>query len=243
MNLVIVDYGSGNLCSVENALRAAVAAHQLPQRITITACADTVAAADYVVLPGVGAFADCRAGLAGLDGMLEALNEAVLVRAVPFLGICVGMQLMAEKGDEGAPNAPNAAGGAGGTRGNKTTQGFGWIKGVVSALDPYQDGVRQGVRLKVPHIGWNELIIGSSPLAKRIFAGLGAAHRVTPSVYFLHSYHLTCADSREILATSAYGGHIVGAVGRDNLVGLQFHPEKSQAVGQTILKNWLNVKL
>ena len=219
MNLVIVDYGSGNLCSVENALRAAVDAHQLPHHISISACADAVAKADYVVLPGVGAFADCRAGLAGLDGMLEALNEAVLVRGRAFLGICVGMQLMAEKGDEGGA----------------ITAGFGWIKGVVSALDPYQDGVR----LKVPHMGWNELIVGDSPLAARIFSGLGDV----PRAYFLHGYHLTGADSREILATSVYGGHIVGAVGRDNLLGLQFHPEKSQAVGQMILKNWLNIKL
>ena len=222
MNLVIVDYGSGNLCSVENALRAAVDANQLPHRISITENPDAVAKADYVVLPGVGAFADCRAGLMALDGMLEALNEAVLVRGRAFLGICVGMQLMAEKGDEGGA----------------ITQGFGWIKGVVSALDPYQDGVRQGVRLKVPHMGWNELIVGDSPLAARIFSGINEAHRA----YFLHGYHLTGADSREILATSVYGGHIVGAVGRDNLVGLQFHPEKSQAVGQMILKNWLNIK-
>ena len=229
MNLVIVDYGSGNLCSVENALRAAVDAHQLPHHISISACADAVAGADYVVLPGVGAFADCRAGLMALDGMLEALNEAVLVRGRAFLGICVGMQLMAEKGDEGAPNAASGA----------ITAGFGWIKGVVSALDPNQ----QGARLKVPHMGWNELIVGDSPLARQIFAGLNNAERVTPSVYFLHGYHLTGADSREILATSVYGGHIVGAVGRDNLVGLQFHPEKSQAVGQMILKNWLNIKL
>ena len=229
MNLVIVDYGSGNLCSVENALRAAVAAHQLPHHISITANPDAVAKADYVVLPGVGAFADCRAGLMALDGMLEALNEVALVRGMPFLGICVGMQLMAEKGDEGAPNAVGGA----------ITQGFGWIKGVVSALDPNQTGVRQGVRLKVPHMGWNALMVGDSPLAKQIFAGLGDV----PRAYFLHGYHLTGADSREILATSVYGGHIVGAVGRDNLLGLQFHPEKSQAVGQMILKNWLNIKL
>ena len=219
MNLVIVDYGSGNLCSVENALRAAVDAHQLPHYISITANPDAVAKADYVVLPGVGAFADCRAGLAGLDGMLEALNEVALGRGMPFLGICVGMQLMAEKGDEGGA----------------ITAGFGWIKGVVSALDPNQ----QGARLKVPHMGWNALIVGDSPLARQIFAGLGDV----PRAYFLHGYHLTGADSREILATTAYGGHIVGAVGRDNFVGLQFHPEKSQAVGQMILKNWLNIKL
>ncbi len=229
MNLVIVDYGSGNLCSVENALRAAVDAHQLPHRISITENPDAVAKADYVVLPGVGAFADCRAGLMALDGMLDALNEAVLVRGMPFLGICVGMQLMAEKGDEGAPNAV----------GGEITQGFGWIKGVVSALDPNQ----QGVRLKVPHMGWNELIVGDSPLARQIFAGLEGEKYATHRVYFLHGYHLTGADSREILATSVYGGHIVGAVGRDNFVGLQFHPEKSQAVGQMILKNWLNIKL
>ena len=222
MNLVIVDYGSGNLRSVENALRAAVDAHQLPHHISITANPDAVAKADYVVLPGVGAFADCRAGLMALDGMLEALNEVALVRGMPFLGICVGMQLMAEKGDEGG----------------EITQGFGWIKGVVSALDPNQ----QGARLKVPHMGWNELIVGDSPLARQIFAGLKNAERVTPSVYFLHGYHLTGADSREVVATSVYGGHIVGAVGRDNLLGLQFHPEKSQAVGQMILKNWLNIK-
>ena len=222
MNLAIVDYGSGNLCSVENAIRAVVEAHQLPHHIRITACPDTVAAADYVVLPGVGAFADCRAGLAGFDGMLDALNEVARVRARPFLGICVGMQLMAEKGDEGG----------------NITQGFGWVRGVVSALDPYQDGVR----LKVPHMGWNELIVGASPLAAQIFAGLSDVPRVTHRAYFLHGYHLTLGDSREILATSDYGGHIVGAVGRDNLIGLQFHPEKSQEVGQTILKNWLNTK-
>lgn len=209
MKLAVVDYGSGNLQSVGQALMAASRLAEIDVDLAITADPADVARADAVVLPGVGAFDDCAAGLKAIDGMKDALDDAVIAGGKPFLGICVGMQLMARLGLEGG-----------------TTPGLGWLEGTVSMMHP-----KGG--LKIPHMGWNSLNLRADhALWENI--GEGAA------VYFLHSYAVTGADA--VLAETEYGGPVVAAFGRDNLVGLQFHPEKSQAVGQQILANWLNWK-
>ena len=211
MQVAVVDYGSGNLQSVRQALAAASASAGLDTGIQVTGDPDAVAGADRVVLPGVGAFGDCMAGLSGIDGMREALAGAAGPDARPFLGICVGMQLMATEGLEGGKS-----------------EGFGWIGGVVGALEPADPA------LKIPPMGWNGLeIAGGHPVLDGI--GDGAA------AYFLHSFAFTPADGSgdAVLASTDYGGPVVAAIGRGNLVGLQFHPEKSQSVGQRILTNWL----
>ena len=217
MKLVIVDYGSGNLRSVENAMRVATAFANLPHDIRISSDPVEVSKADYLVLPGVGAFADCRAGLDAIDGMIDAINDLAWKQHRPFLGICVGMQLMAETGEEGG----------------QITSGLGWITGQITALDPWQGSFR----LKVPHMGWNQLIPKASHPAAALFSGLPQDSRA----YFLHGYHLTGGSKDQLLATADYGEHIVAAVARDNMIGLQFHPEKSQHVGQVILSNWLRL--
>ena len=176
----------------------------------VTAEAERVAGADRVVLPGVGAFADCKAGLAALDGMIEALEEVVIRRARPFFGICVGMQLMARVGREHGDH-----------------DGFGWIDGEVVAIEPGQG------RLRIPHMGWNELAFERA--GHPVFAGIADGEHA----YFVHGYQLVCARAEDTLAWVDYGGPITAAVGRDNLVGTQFHPEKSQAAGLRIIANFL----
>ena len=166
--------------------------------------------AERIVLPGVGAFADCKAGLAARDGMIEALEDAVLRRGVPFLGICVGMQLMARVGHEHGEH-----------------EGLGWIEGEVGPLTPDDE------TLKVPHMGWNDLTLKSE--AHPVLRGLsGDAH-----AYFVHSFGLTCRRADEVFATVDYGGPVTAVAGRDNMVGTQFHPEKSQEVGVTLIGNFL----
>ncbi|WP_414901598.1 imidazole glycerol phosphate synthase subunit HisH [Sphingomonas flavalba] len=193
--VALIDYGAGNLHSVHNALKAAGAGD-----VVVTADPAVVAAADRIVLPGVGAFAACMAGLRAIDGMVAALDAAVLDGGRPFLGICVGMQLMAKAGLE-----------------HGETAGLGWIDGQVAALD--------GNGVKVPHMGWNDVVpVGDHPL---IHAG---------EAYFLHGYAFTGAD---VLATSDHGGPVVAAIGRDNLAGVQFHPEKSQRYGIALLERFL----
>jgi glutamine amidotransferase len=207
--VALIDYGSGNLRSAEKALARVAAERGTGQDIVVTADAAAVAAAERIVLPGVGAFADCMAGLAALPGMIEALNDAVIARGVPFLGICVGMQLMAGVGRE---------------FGN--TPGLGWIAGEVVRLRPSDPA------LKIPQIGWNELSLARP---HPVFAGLpDGAH-----AYFVHSYELAAERAGDTLARTDYGGPVTAAVGRNNLVGVQFHPEKSQAVGLTLLGNFL----
>ena len=211
MSIVIVDYGSGNLRSAAKAFERAATDAGLGETVIVSADAKALAAADRIVLPGVGAFGDCKRGLEALPGMIDALAEQVLRKQKPFFGICVGMQLMAEIGREHGEH-----------------QGLGWIKGVVEAIKPADPS------LKVPHMGWNELqFTRSHPL----FAGL--ANR---DAYFVHSYHLKPSDPADVLATVDYGGPIVAAVGRDNIVGTQFHPEKSQANGLAIIANFLRWK-
>lgn len=193
--IALIDYGAGNLHSVHNALKAAGA-----DDVVVTADPETVIAADRIVLPGVGAFAACMAGLRAIDGMVAALDTAVLDGGRPFLGICVGMQLMAKAGLE-----------------HGETAGLGWIDGQVAALD--------GNGVKVPHMGWNDVVpVGDHPLVR------------PGEAYFLHGYAFTGAD---VLATSDHGGPLVAAIGRDNLVGVQFHPEKSQRYGIALLERFL----
>ena len=206
--VAIIDYGSGNLASAAKALERAATDAATGQRIIVTARAEDVAAAERIVLPGVGAFGDCMQGLADLPGMLDALSGAVIKQARPFLGICVGMQLIATRGLEHGEH-----------------KGFGWIPGDVVKLTP-------AGALKVPHMGWNTLRVKHQ---HPLFAGLGADDHA----YFLHSFHLHTTDKATLLADTDYGGDVTAAVGRDNLVGVQFHPEKSQRVGLHLLTNFL----
>ena len=224
--VAIVDYGAGNLRSAEKAFlrMAGEAGDGLP--VVATGDADRVAKASHIVLPGQGAFADCRAGLHALDGMVEALNEAVTGRGAPFLGICVGMQLLADRGLE-----------------HGETPGFGWVPGEVAALEPDDAG------LKIPHMGWNDLTFYDTGHDTRHDDGRrnGAAggHPVLAGLedgdhaYFVHSYGFRCADDADLLATCDYGGPVAAIVGRDNLVGTQFHPEKSQQAGLRLIANFL----
>jgi len=208
--LAIVDYGSGNLRSAAKAFQRAAAERGLAVDVSVTAKPDDVARADRIVLPGVGAFGDCRAGLDALPGMVGALDEAVKKRAVPFLGICVGMQLMATRGLEHGEH-----------------KGLGWIGGTVAALAPSDPA------LKVPHMGWNNLEL-TAPIHP-LFAGIPAgAH-----AYFVHSFALAPESANDAIATVDYGGRVVAAIARGNMAGTQFHPEKSQAVGLRLIANFL----
>lgn len=218
MTVAIIDYGSGNLRSAAKSLeRAAKEAGGGPVRVTDDPA--VVRDADRVVLPGVGAFGDCRAGLHALPGMVEALIDFVETRQRPFLGICVGMQLMASRGLE-----------------HGTHNGFGWIPGDVVALEPASNGADSGTgsgALKVPHMGWN--LLRMEAVDHPVLAELPQ-----PSyVYFVHSFHLRPADPAHLLASVDYGERVTAIVGRDNLIGTQFHPEKSQAAGLRFLGNFL----
>jgi imidazole glycerol-phosphate synthase subunit HisH len=209
MIVAIVDYGSGNLRSAAKAFERAAAENQISAEIKVTSMPETVAGADRVVLPGVGAFADCRRGLAAVTGLEDALREAVFARARPFLGICVGMQLMAERGRE-----------------FETTQGLGWMVGEVVPIEPADP------TLKIPHMGWNEL---TERRAHPLLAGLAAgAH-----AYFVHSYYFRLGNDADLLAVTDYGGPLAAVVGHDNLAGTQFHPEKSQEAGLRLIGNFL----
>jgi len=210
MTIALIDYGSGNLRSAAKAIeRAALEVLDRPT-LMVTEDPDVVRAADRIVLPGVGAFADCKRGLSAIDGMIEALEEAVHRRATPFLGICVGMQLMAREGLE-----------------HGTTPGLGWIEGRVDALEPADTS------LKVPHMGWNALCLDQP--GHPVLAGLTAGRHA----YFVHSYHLVADRPGDVLATVDYGGPVTAMIGRDTMVGTQFHPEKSQATGLRLIRNFL----
>lgn len=209
MIVAIVDYGSGNLRSAAKAFAHAAADGGIAAEIVVTSAPETVAGADRVVLPGVGAFADCRHGLAAVPGLEVALVEAVIARGRPFLGICVGMQLMADRGRE-----------------FETVEGLGWIGGEVAAIAPSDPA------LKIPHMGWNEIEPKS---AHPLLDGLGAGTHV----YFVHSFELRPGESADLLAVADYGGPLTAMVGRGNLAGTQFHPEKSQAAGLRLIGNFL----
>ena len=197
--LALIDYGAGNLHSVANALAAAGASD-----VEITNDAARVLAADRIVLPGVGAFAHCMGALTAIPGMVDALNEAVLARARPFLGVCVGMQLMADVGLE-----------------HGETRGLGWIGGSVAPLAPSPG-------LKIPHMGWNDV----TPAREHALVPEGEA-------YFLHGYAFEAVDPADVIATTDHGARVVAAVGRDNMIGVQFHPEKSQRYGIALLERFL----
>jgi imidazole glycerol-phosphate synthase subunit HisH len=196
MRVAIIDYGSGNLRSATKAF-------------------ERVASADRIVLPGVGAYADCRRGLDAVPGMVEALTETVIAKGRPFLGICVGMQLLSTRGLE-----------------KTTTNGLGWIPGDVKEIVPADPA------LKIPQIGWNTIHVKQDhPLFVGIPTGEGGLH-----AYFVHSYQLAATDPAHVLATTDYGGPVTAAVGRDNIAGTQFHPEKSQALGLALIANFLRWK-
>jgi glutamine amidotransferase len=216
MTVAIVDYGSGNLRSAAKAFERAARESGLDDRVLVTADPHEVAAADRIVLPGVGAFADCRAGLYGVPGMVDTLQREVIERGKPFLGICVGMQLMATRGVEYGVHA-----------------GLDWIDGDVVRIDPRR-GAGSTV-LKIPHMGWNEL----SDLAPHpLLAGIAPRDHA----YFVHSFQLEARKQETILALTDYGGPITAMVGRDNVAGTQFHPEKSQATGLRLITNFLRWK-
>jgi imidazole glycerol-phosphate synthase subunit HisH len=198
--LALIDYGAGNLQSVKNALKAAGAVD-----LAVTADPDVVAKAERIVLPGVGAFAHCMQALSAIDGMVEAMDARVRGQGAPFLGICVGMQLLADQGVEHGAH-----------------KGLGWISGTVRAIMPTPD-------IKIPHMGWNDVV----PVRERPLIEKGEA-------YFLHGYHFDSVHETDVLAMTDHGGPMVAAVCRDNIVGVQFHPEKSQAYGIAFLKRFLD---
>jgi len=213
MLIAIIDYGSGNLRSAEKAFEHAARGHGANPRVRVTADPDVVARADRIVLPGVGAFADCRRGLDAVDGMTEALADAVETKGRPFFGICVGMQLMATRGLE-----------------FETAQGFGWIPGDVTAITP------DDPNLKIPHMGWNTLeVTRPHPVLAGLETGRDGGH-----AYFVHSYHLKAETPDHVLATADYGGTLTAMVGRDTMIGTQFHPEKSQKLGLALIANFLD---
>ena len=215
MHVAIIDYGSGNLHSAAKAFERAAREGASPLAVKVTSEPEEVRAAERIVLPGVGAFADCRQGLVAIPGMIEALDEAVRQKGKPFLGICVGLQLMAERGLE-----------------HGLTPGLGWIAGEVKAIAP------SDASLKIPHMGWNTL----SPrrthaLLEGIPTGPAGLH-----AYFVHSYHFVPERQDTLVATTDYGGPITAFVAHDNLAGSQFHPEKSQKLGLALIANFLKWK-
>ena len=212
MTVAIVDCGSGNLHSAAKAFERAARECGHEQPIVVTNDPQTVGRADRVVLPGVGAFADCRHGLDAVSGLVDALNESVRARGRPFLGICVGMQLMAERGHE-----------------YEVIEGLGWIAGEVLRIAP------RDTSLKIPHMGWNTLNeLRSHPLLDQIPVGADGLH-----AYFVHSYQLEPADRGDLVAAADYGGPVTAIVARDNYAGTQFHPEKSQRLGLKLIANFL----
>ncbi len=209
MSTAIIDYGSGNLRSVEKALEKAAREAGLDQSVAVTSDPDAVRGADRILLPGVGAFGDCITGLEALDGMIEAMSERVQKDGVPFLGICVGMQLLARESHE-----------------HGTYQGLGWIDGVIEKIEPADPA------LKVPHMGWNEIRrVASHPVLDGLPEG---AH-----CYFANSYRMVLDSDDALLAEVDYAGPVTAAVAKANVLGLQFHPEKSQHVGALVLQSFL----
>ncbi len=215
MSVAIVDYGSGNLHSAAKAFERAARDAGISEPIVVTQDPRAVASADRVVLPGVGAFADCRRGLDAVDGMVAALEEAVHKKGRPFFGICVGMQLLAERGRE-----------------YEVSEGLGWIAGEVDRITPADP------QLKIPHMGWNTLNVARPhKLVEGLTLGPQGLH-----AYFVHSYEFKVAQRIDLVAEADYGGPITAIVARDNIVGTQFHPEKSQKLGLALIANFLKWK-
>ena len=212
MTVAIIDYGSGNLHSAQKAFERAVREAGMRRAVKVTSRPEDVLAAEHVVLPGVGAFADCRRGLDAVPGMVAALTEAVRKQGKPFLGICVGAQLLATRGLE-----------------YETVAGLGWIPGDVAPIRPSDPG------LKIPHMGWNTLEVKRAhPVLDGIRTGPDGLH-----AYFVHSFQIYADNPGEVLATVDYGGPVTAIVARDNIVGTQFHPEKSQTLGLALIANFL----
>ena len=210
MKVVVIDYGSGNLRSCAKAFERAASEQNIKADIIISGAPEDVLLADRIILPGVGAFADCRQGLDRVPGLVEAMNEAVIKNAKPFFGICVGMQLMADVGREFGES-----------------QGLGWIGGEVVALNPARS------ELKIPHMGWNDLQIKTPhPLVAGVPDGGHA--------YFVHSFQFVSKNDENVVAEVEYGGLLTAAIAKDNMVGTQFHPEKSQGLGLGIIANFLS---
>lgn len=215
MQVAIIDYGSGNLRSVAKAFERAADESGLNAKIQVTSDIGIVSHADKIVLPGVGAYADCRRGLNALPDMVETLEDVVLKKQRPFLGICVGMQLLSTRGLE-----------------KETTQGLNWIAGDVVKMTPSDPS------LKIPQIGWNRIHVKHShPIFNNIATGDDGLH-----AYFVHSYEFVPENKADILAVTDYGGEVTAAIARDNIVGVQFHPEKSQALGLSLITNFLRWK-
>ena len=212
MTVAIIDYGSGNLHSAQKAFERAVREAGMNRAVRVTSRPEDVLAAEHVVLPGVGAFADCRRGLDAVPGMVEALTEAVQQQGKPFLGICVGAQLLSTRGLE-----------------YEVVSGLGWIPGDVAPIKPNDPG------LKIPHMGWNTLDVKRPhPVLGAIRTGRDGLH-----AYFVHSYQIYAGNPDDVLATADYGGPVTAIVARANIVGVQFHPEKSQTLGLALIANFL----
>ena len=218
MNLVIIDYGSGNLRSVENAFKNSVAVNNLKFKIIVTNNLNIISEADHLVLPGVGSFPDCKKGLNKIIGLFDLLTKEVLDKKKKFLGICVGMQLMVDYSLE-----------------KKRTSGFGWLNGYFKKIK--KDGLDYlGRDYKIPHIGWNNLNIKDK--MHPIFRDINEKEQY----YFVHSYALESKNTNEILANTIYSQKIPAIIGKDNYIGVQFHPEKSGCSGQKFIYNWLKWK-
>lgn len=211
METIVIDYGSGNLLSVAKALERAGREAEVNGTVTVSRDTAALDRADHIVLPGVGAFGDCANGLRALPNMINALERNIREKRKPFLGICVGMQLMADRGLE-----------------HGSHEGLGWIQGVVRPLAPLEN------KLKIPHMGWN-VIQTTSALSHPVLSHFTKATHV----YFVHSYSIHCRNNIDVLATTDYGGQFAAVVGRENMIGTQFHPEKSQTAGLKLLCNFL----
>jgi glutamine amidotransferase len=215
VSVAIIDYDSGNLHSAAKAFERAARSSENAERIVVTRDPDVAYRADRIVLPGVGAFADCRSGLDALDGMIEAVTQAVRNKARPFFGICVGMQLMATRGKE-----------------HVTTDGFNWIEGDVEKISPRDE------KLKIPHMGWNTLdLLREHPVLEHLPLGPKGRH-----AYFVHSYQLNAVNDTDVVARADYGGPVTAIVAKDTAFGTQFHPEKSQRFGLALISNFLKWK-
>lgn len=218
-DIAIVDYGSGNLRSAAKAFSYVLADEGLSSNVVVTSDADIIARAGRIVLPGQGAFGDCIAGLQKVDGMIEALEENVLRRGTPFLGICVGMQLMADRGLEFGIH-----------------KGLGWISGDVKKLSPEDSS------LKIPHMGWNEMIYSGNN-AHPVLRGITKkSNGKWLDFYFVHSFMFECNDTKDVAGVCDYGGQFTAMVAKDNMIGTQFHPEKSQKAGMDLIRGFLNWK-
>jgi len=212
-SVAIIDYGSGNLRSVEKAVERSIDDRGFCQSVVVTSCPDVVAQADHIILPGVGAFGDCMGGLRALDGMVDCLEQRVLRDGKAFLGICVGMQLLASEGHE-----------------HGVCRGLDWIKGVVEPL-----AIPEGEDLKIPHMGWNQIKISAQHRSHPVLAGVMEGDHV----YFVHGYHFRAGHADHVMMATDYGFPLSAMVGRDNIIGTQFHPEKSQQVGLKLIGNFL----